>query len=749
VALPVPRLDDRRFDDLVAELLARIPAHTPEWTNPRAGDPGRTLIELFAFLGDALLYRANQVPERQRRVFLNLLGLPLQPARPARGLVALRLSDEARDAVDLRARARIDRPVPFETLQEVSLAPVSGEVYVKRRVTLQSHPELSDTLAQLGRLYGGRTLDAYESTPLFADGLAVPQGIDLVAETVDRCLWIALLAPKAARGEDPLALRQRVREQLARDESGAPRLINVGVLPALVVPEDERDIGERGQIDAVWEISLDGGARTDYHTLDLAPGSSSGLKRAGVLRLVPPGPKAIGVGASARGIDALSGVDDEPPRLDDPERQQRLVAWLRLRAAPGTQQLRLSWAGLHAVQIEQCVGVGPLVVAQTRGEADERIVLPWRDLDADSLQLAIAEPGADEEDWTRVDDLGLLSHRPEQAREARAYELDPQSGEIRFGDGVRGRVPAAGARVKVLAARSGGGRAGNLAPLTLREIGGRRVRDGAPVPGLKLLQPCATQGGEDAETVAAAEARIPAHLRHRERAVTADDYRVLALQTPGVDIARVEVLPRFVPRTRAFGVPGVVTVMALPGTLQGGVGTAPNPRADRPLIEAVHAQLDARRPLATELYVIGCEYLPVAVAVAVGLREDAPRDATLAAVRSALRRLLWPLAPGGFDGQGWALGRALADRELEVEAARVPGVASVAGVQIFQRDGSGWAPVGRSAAGLQQLALAAWQLPELMQVLVEEGSAPPERIDAPLDADGGTRVAVPVITDLC
>ena len=41
------------------EVVARIPAHTPEWTNPRIGDPGRTLIDLFAWLTDTLLYRAN------------------------------------------------------------------------------------------------------------------------------------------------------------------------------------------------------------------------------------------------------------------------------------------------------------------------------------------------------------------------------------------------------------------------------------------------------------------------------------------------------------------------------------------------------------------------------------------------------------------------------------------------------------------------------------------------------------------
>ena len=205
--------------------------------------------------------------------------------------------------------------------------------------------------------------------------------------------------------------------------------------------------------------------------------------------------------------------------------------------------------------------------------------LPLRDIDPASLRIAIAEPGADYAAWTRVDDLALLPHEPGQARDARAYELDPQSGELRFGDGVRGRVPAAGSRVKIVSARAGGGRAGNLAAGTLREIAGQRVSDGTPVTQLKVLQPVATTGGEDAESIDAAEARIPGVLRHRERAVTADDYRTLALQTPGVDLGRVEVLPRFVPRSRARH-PGVVSVMVLPGVPGGGVGSAePAPTA--------------------------------------------------------------------------------------------------------------------------------------------------------------------------
>jgi hypothetical protein len=47
------------------------------------------------------------------------------------------------------------------------------------------------------------------------------------------------------------------------------------------------------------------------------------------------------------------------------------------------------------------------------------------------------------------------------------------------------------------------------------------------------------------------------------------------------------------------------------------------------------------------------------------------------------------------------------------------------------------------------VALAGWQLPELMQVVVDIGNAPAARIDAGIEGNGSTRVAVPVITDLC
>jgi len=79
------QLDDRTFEQLFAEGRARIPVHTPEWTNFNDSDPGITIVQLFAFMTENLLYRSNRIPEANRRKFLTLLGVPLQPASAGRG----------------------------------------------------------------------------------------------------------------------------------------------------------------------------------------------------------------------------------------------------------------------------------------------------------------------------------------------------------------------------------------------------------------------------------------------------------------------------------------------------------------------------------------------------------------------------------------------------------------------------------------------------------------------------------------
>ena len=228
--------------------------------------------------------------------------------------------------------------------------------------------------------------------------------------------------------------------------------------------------------------------------------------------------------------------------------------------------------------------------------------------------------------------------------------------------------------------------------------------------------------------------------------MTAEDYKRLAAEAPGVRVGRVEVLPLFKPHQRRSDVPGVVSVMTLPFRA---ISRAPNPRPDRPFIERVHAYLNARRPLTTELYVIGCEYIPIALSVGITISEGFGRDTVINEVREALQSFMWPLAPGGPDGGGWPLGRAVRDREIEVAVARVSGVNGVMGINLFRRENNDWRKivVGRTA----EVGMGKWQLPELLAVVVVADTLPPDRVSGGLDenADGASGIAVPVVPEIC
>ncbi|HKQ79344.1 MAG TPA: hypothetical protein VJ810_36960 [Blastocatellia bacterium] len=72
--IQLPNLDDRLYQDMVAEGLSLVPAQAPEWTNHNPSDPGVTLVELFAYLSEALLYRLNRVTSANQLSFLKLLN---------------------------------------------------------------------------------------------------------------------------------------------------------------------------------------------------------------------------------------------------------------------------------------------------------------------------------------------------------------------------------------------------------------------------------------------------------------------------------------------------------------------------------------------------------------------------------------------------------------------------------------------------------------------------------------------------
>jgi hypothetical protein len=62
----MPPSDDALLRQLTEILRTRMPANAPAWTDHGDNDAGVTLIELFASLAEAMIYRAAQIPDRTR-----------------------------------------------------------------------------------------------------------------------------------------------------------------------------------------------------------------------------------------------------------------------------------------------------------------------------------------------------------------------------------------------------------------------------------------------------------------------------------------------------------------------------------------------------------------------------------------------------------------------------------------------------------------------------------------------------------
>jgi len=147
--LPTPILDDRSYQQLRDELVRRIPVYNPEWTDHNPSDPGITLIELFAFLGENLLYRFNQIPETTKLAFLRLLDVPLRPAAAARAMLIINQKPGvvgAPTTVRLGTTAKAGS-VPFEITTEVTVAPWRSIVVAKATATAPDTAEAKDFAA--------------------------------------------------------------------------------------------------------------------------------------------------------------------------------------------------------------------------------------------------------------------------------------------------------------------------------------------------------------------------------------------------------------------------------------------------------------------------------------------------------------------------------------------------------------------------------------------------------------------------
>src|SRR5437870_2730597 len=149
MSLPVPNLDDRSWKQIVDEAVRLIPRYCPEWTNHNTSDPGVTLLELYAWMTEMVIYRLNKVPEKNFLTFLDLIGVRLKPPEPARVVLELTPSEGAEGELVVKKGTQVATlqsgggdAVTFETLRDITLLPLHvTRAASSHRATVADHTE--------------------------------------------------------------------------------------------------------------------------------------------------------------------------------------------------------------------------------------------------------------------------------------------------------------------------------------------------------------------------------------------------------------------------------------------------------------------------------------------------------------------------------------------------------------------------------------------------------------------------------
>ncbi|MBI1257358.1 MAG: putative baseplate assembly protein [Chloroflexi bacterium] len=242
---------------------------------------------------------------------------------------------------------------------------------------------------------------------------------------------------------------------------------------------------------------------------------------------------------------------------------------------------------------------------------------------------------------------------------------------------VLGEVPPAGRSIRIWY-RRGGGADGNVAANTLTAL-----KD--PIRGLQVMNPAPATGGRDEEALDNALQRGPKELHSLQRAVTADDFELLALKT--LEVARAKAVTRAA--MWSFGQRGTVEVILVPevpdNAWQGDwlPATTLMQYATEQSRTQVQAALDERRPLGTTCDVTWAHYKTVRVQANIVVRREEDTEAVKNRVKERLFRIINPLPSPKFNAPGWVFGQALRVSNIYDVALAEPGVRWIDNVRLI------------------------------------------------------------------
>ena len=628
--LIAPKLDDRHFQDIVDEAKKRIPHYSKDWTDHNVSDPGITMIELFAWMTDMLMYRLNQVPDLHFIRFMEMLGIKLKEAIAAKTRVTFWLNQPPESPVLIPGGTEVGSK---QTETEPSIIfTTDGDFRVHPpELKVVSAGEVGDK-QNLMRLAAG-----FEGFNVFSNP---PRSGDALYFGFENELSFHIL-----------------RFDLDFDPAGG-----AGVNPSFPP--------------YVWEVST-GHAEKPWEICDKPEeDTTKGMNGSGFIQVHLPQ-----MGKSKVGDSEYFWVRLRNKEIYRSERDQGMRAY---QVSPKLRKVAVSSRG-GSVPATHAQRVPREILGRSEGSPGERYQLQLAPIleRATGENLTVHVEGELPQVWIEKNDFA------ESGSEDRHFTLDSASGEIRLGPAIRqqngdikryGAIPPRGASLTFERYRHGGGEIGNVEVNVLSTL----KTSNPLIERVANRKPAS--GGLDQELLVDAMVRAPAMLRSRERAVTEEDFEFLTHQALRHKVGRVKcVHPRTSEAERV--VPALVYVLVIPHLPR------PEERMEEAQLRLepedvtkLTAYLDERRLLTTRVNIRPPAYQWVSVRVALGAAPDFEQAQVEKSVLSRLYLFLNPLIGGleGKDGKGWPFGRDLFLSDVYQCLQGIEGVQFIRGVEMFR-----------------------------------------------------------------
>ena len=738
MGLLLPKLDDKPFAKIAEDGRSQISSTAPEWTDHNVHDPGITFLELFAWLAEIQQYRLDRTPTSSYERFFSMMGLsPLGP-QPAQVTVAFDLEFPGQD-IFVPANTLMwsvgNEELPFLTNRDVYLT----RAKLKKVVTRANGDERIQTTAEENEVghyeaFGPspKIGDALElefenwftgsqghlSFTLFEDDLPPSTPLEASARGFESSAKLKWFYRVAAGGD-------RQWEELNVIEDGTLNLSRSGELIFRSPPEPPGNVPKRLRAELmegsyeipprIVRIQTNTISARQVETI-VNEDLKEGLGRADqVVRLkkhpllmtdvVDDGPFQVGevldwndlvgrlTNPSGPLQETLSHIAEELGKIDRSalDAQRPLQDEAKYALAGAINKL-LNETDFYKAQKFRNISLPEEFAEDSRDRRCKRksflrrsnkllLQKVFPDLFvSDRVEIQTSPPAQRSNgepvwvNWERVENF--LKSGPED----RHYVLNPDEGTVRFGNGLNGRVPELREQIRARFYRYSQLEKGNL-PAGHSWVIDADFPQGTTIKDRKNLKPAVD--GRDKEALEDTKLRARKVFQTERVTLTAEDYEQLALNTPGLRVARARVLPNFSPKLETLKLPGEITILVLPAAPpKEAFPDAAPPEASKGFLKTVQNHLERRRLVTTNLHVRGPKYVEIKVRCNVFLKKRASETQVHEDINRALKEFLDPVSGGPEKGKGWPFGRSVFPSEVSQLLAKIPGVDYVTGVSL-------------------------------------------------------------------